>query len=175
MAGRSLARLAAAGPKQGACRNSFREVAASREYAHLCAFWAGLLASGSSYSPRLPAPVGQWHILQLSSPVTAARLRRIHTVFPWPVFKLGLTSFQRCSNERILQDRPHSVNPPKYPSDPSDPSDQAYCLILSSLVSPVFSGSVMTRRRCQPTSGDITSVISAGRSNSSVRSPESFP
>jgi hypothetical protein len=52
--------------------------------------WAGLLASGSAYSPHLPARLardviatfaGQWY-LRLSSPVTAAGPRRIRTVFP---------------------------------------------------------------------------------------------
>jgi len=119
-------------------------------------------------------PRGAVALPRLSSPVTAARLRRIHTVFPWPVFMLRITSFQRCSNECILQDQTRPVNPPHL-QHPSDPSDQAYCLIFSSRVSPVFSGSVITRRRCQPTSGDITSVMSAAWSNSSVRSPESFP
>lgn len=42
---------------------------------------AGLLASGSSYRPRLPTPKGSGH-QRLSSPVTAAGPRRICTVFP---------------------------------------------------------------------------------------------
>ncbi|GMV90732.1 MAG: hypothetical protein AMXMBFR82_05100 [Candidatus Hydrogenedentota bacterium] len=54
----------------------FREV-----IAHIHHVWAGLLASGSFYSPRLPIPPNGGG-LRLSSPVTAARLRRICTVLP---------------------------------------------------------------------------------------------
>ena len=43
--------------------------------------WAGLLAPGSLYSPRLPEHDTQWR-MRLLSPVTAAGPRRIHTVFP---------------------------------------------------------------------------------------------
>jgi len=43
---------------------------------------AGLLASGSSYSPRLPILTNS-DVLRLSSPVTAAGTRRIYTVLPF--------------------------------------------------------------------------------------------
>ena len=42
---------------------------------------AGFLASGSSYSPSLPAPWRQWHPSTFV-PVTVARPRRIFTAFP---------------------------------------------------------------------------------------------
>ncbi len=54
----------------------FREVIAHFHHA-----WAGLLASESSYRPRLPIPPNGG-TLRLSSSVTAARLRRILTVLP---------------------------------------------------------------------------------------------
>ena len=53
--------------------------------------WAGLLAYGSHYSPRLPLPnFRKSGIMQLSSPITAAGPQRIFTVFPSGPFCLRI-------------------------------------------------------------------------------------
>src|SRR5690242_5313207 len=49
----------------------------------LSPLWAGLLAHGSSYSPRLPILIGQWSS-RVSSPFTAAGPRGLRTLFPDP-------------------------------------------------------------------------------------------
>src|SRR4030095_5729923 len=64
-----------------------------------CARGAGVLASGSSYSPRLPGS-RQWP-LRVSSPVTVTGSRRIRTAFPGPSWaprtqKLSEASRVRC-------------------------------------------------------------------------------
>src|SRR5678815_389101 len=54
---------------------------------------AGLLALGSSYSPRLPSPyTGQW-LSRVSSPNTVTGSRRIRTAFP--IAPLGNSSAKR--------------------------------------------------------------------------------
>jgi hypothetical protein len=80
--------------------------------------WAGLLASGSSYRPHLPAPMAAERTrqprcsgqLRLSSPVTAAGPRRIRTVFPILPPKLRVPGDTHVVGHRISRAR--KVNEP---------------------------------------------------------------
>ena len=83
-----------------------RPFAASTFFAkllHYLELWAGLLASGSFYSPRLPIPWDSGSV-RVSSPVTAARLRRICTAFPYP-------NSDSCAGAPSFRVASYTVNP----------------------------------------------------------------
>jgi hypothetical protein len=71
----------------------------SAKLLHVMQVWAGLLASGSAYSPRLPAPMGQWRdavFVPGYSSATATELHRA-SLSPFVLSDL-LTSFLLESN-----------------------------------------------------------------------------
>jgi len=129
--------MAGAITRVGSCRNSFREVAAydNEDLGRSSGFrYPGLISP--SYSPRLPAPWGSGLCFQrISSPVTAARLRRIFTVLPLARFASPVESppfrmyFQR-QYTRILA---------TFQETATVPCQSRFIMVMVPVHSPVFS------------------------------------